>query len=178
MWGNIKERVFMKRLLVSACLFILLLVSCTQTAHTSGSNSHTALPPLHILYENPPVCSNARLIYHTQLHQMLMTGCVSGTVKENIPNVIWGYNGTGWHKVTEGGPQMRVLADAAYDEKRNVVVQYGGRPMDSFECVRETWEWDTQPWAQKQVQSPFACDHFAMVYDHSKGAVILFGGRG
>ena len=168
----------MKRLLVSVCLFSILLFSCTQTPSTPSAATAT-LPPTvaPILYENPPICSNASLIYHTQLHEMLMTGCVSGTVKENIPNVIWGYDGNGWHKVTEGGPQMRVLAGAAYDEKRNVVVQYGGQPMDSFECVRETWEWDTQTWAQKQVESPFACDHFAMVYDQSKGAVILFGGQ-
>jgi hypothetical protein len=162
----------MKILRISGCLFVLLIASCVPTANEEPTP--TTAP---IVYENPPVCSGATMVYHAQLHEMLSVGCISGSVKENIPNVIWGFDGEGWHKVTEGGPQMRVLGSAAYDQKRNVVVLYGGQPMDSFECVRETWEWDTQTWVQKQVESPFACDHFAMVYDESKGEVILFGGQ-
>jgi len=176
--GKYQGEIPMKRLMISGCLFILLIASCTPMTPTSEAVTETpTATAAPIVFENPPVCSGATMIYHTQLHEMLLTGCVSGSVKENIPNVIWGFNGEGWHKVTEGGPRMRVLASAAYDQKRNMVVQYGGQPMDSFECVRETWEWDTQTWVQKEVESPFACDHFAMVYDNANAEVILFGGQ-
>ncbi len=161
----------MKRLITSACLLILLLTSCKPMPSLPAP---TAAP---IQYENPPLCSGATIIHHSQLHELLLTGCVSGTVKENIPNVIWGFDGEGWHKITEGGPQMRVLGGAAYDEKRNVLVMHGGQPMDAFDCVRETWEWDTQNWIQKEVESPFACDHFKMTYDKAAEEVILFGGQ-
>jgi hypothetical protein len=161
----------MKKLITPTCLFILLLTSCKPAPSLPVQ---TTAP---IQYENPPACSGGTLIHHSQLHKMLLAGCVSGTVKENIPNIIWGFDGEGWHKVAEGGPQMRVLGGAAYDEKRNVLVMYGGQPMDSFDCVRETWEWDTQNWTQKQVESPFACDHFKMIYNKANEEVILFGGQ-
>lgn len=164
----------MKKLMISGVQLILLITSCTPMTTAIETPTQIAAS---IIYENPPVCSGATMIYHTQLREMLLVGCISGSVKENVPNVIWGFNGEGWHKVTEGGPQMRVLGSAAYDQKRNIVVLYGGQPMDSFECVRETWEWDTQTWIQKQVESPFACDHFALVYNELEEEVILFGGQ-
>lgn len=162
----------MKKFLTSACLLLLWITSCSPAPMQAPIQTPTA-----VVYENPPVCSNAKLIYHTQLHEMLMTGCVSGMVHENIPNVIWGFDGKSWHKVTEGGPLMRVLGSSAYDEKRNVVMMYGGQPMDSFNCVRETWEWNMQQWERKDVESPLACDHFEMVYDEALEKVILFGGQ-
>jgi hypothetical protein len=160
----------MRKLITPTLVLIFLITSCRP----APIPTQTVAP---IQYEDPPVCSNAIMIHHSQLHEMLMVGCVSGMVKENVPNVVWGFDGEGWHRITEGGPQMRVLGGAAYDEKRNVLVMYGGQPMDSFECVRETWEWDMQNWSQKEVESPFACDHFAMTYDKANEEVILFGGQ-
>jgi hypothetical protein len=181
------KEIMMKTIIRLGCLFTLLIVSCTSKilpteavgeAPSVEAGSEISIPTsAPINFEDPPVCSNAKMIYHTQLREMLLLGCISGSVRLNTPNVIWGYNEKGWHKVTQGGPDMRVLAGAAYDQKRNVVVQYGGQPMDSFECVRETWEWDAQTWVQKEVESPFACDHFAMVYDPTSADVILFGGQ-
>jgi hypothetical protein len=72
---------------------------------------------------------------------------------------------------------MRVLGGAAYDQKRNVVVLYGGQSVKTGECARETWEWDGLAWTQKEVESPSACDHFEMVYDANGDEVILFGGQ-
>jgi hypothetical protein len=161
----------MKKIIISTWLSVLLTASCKPLPIPP---SQTTAP---IQYENPPACSGGILLHHSQLHEMLLIGCVSGEIKENIPNLIWGFDGQGWHKVTEGGPQMHVLSGAAYDEKRNVLVMYGGQPMDSSNCVRETWEWDAQNWEQKDVESPFACDHFKMVYDAALGKVILFGGQ-
>jgi hypothetical protein len=94
----------------------------------------------------------------------------------NSLSVIWGWDGKQWHRVAEGGPELLVLGGAAYDEKRNVVVLYGGDSLEKSKCAQETWEWDGQNWAKKDVESPTACDHLKMVYDASRGEVILFGG--
>jgi hypothetical protein len=92
------------------------------------------------------------------------------------PLTIWGWNGVQWQRVTEGGPPGRMLGGAAYDEKRNVLVLYGGRPVELGQCSQETWEWDGQAWAQEEAQPPTACDHVKMVYDASTGESILFSG--
>jgi hypothetical protein len=127
------------------------------------------------IVENPPPCWGADLIYHPQLQQMLLVNCVSDPSKETLLT-IWGWNGMQWQKVTEGGPPRRILGGAAYDEKRNVLVLYGGRPVELGKCSQETWEWDGETWIQKDAQPPTACDHVKMVYDAASSESILFSG--
>jgi hypothetical protein len=127
------------------------------------------------MIENPPPCWEADLIYHTQVQQMLLVNCVENP-SEETPSTIWGWNGTHWQKVTEGGPSGRILGGAAYDEKRNMLVLYGGRPVELEPCSQETWEWDGQTWAQKDAEPPTACYHFKMFYDTSSVESILFSG--
>ncbi len=130
------------------------------------------LVPTRIV-ENPPPCWGADLIYHPQLQQMLLVNCVPDPSKET-PSIIWGWDGTHWQRVTEGGPPGRILGGAAYDEKRNVFVLYGGRPVELGKCSQETWEWDGEAWSQKDDQPPTACDHVKMVYNAANEEVILF----
>jgi hypothetical protein len=161
-----------------ACtVWILLLTACAPAA-TPIAASPTALPtPTEaILLEDPPACAGANLIYHAQLQEALLIGCVPGTVRQSSPNIIWGWNGERWRRVTEGGPDMLLLGGSAYDAKRNVLVMYGGYSWAGNTCVRETWEWDGETWTHKEVESPTACDHLKMVYDAVRGEVILFGG--
>ncbi len=155
-------------------LFVTGCVASTKTVQPSLS-----APTAIIIAENPPACAEANMIYHSQLHEVLLTGCRQTSpafVSGNGVNVIWGRNGQQWHRVTEGGPPLLILGGTAYDEKRNVVVLYGGYSLEKNKCERETWEWDGQTWVKKEAESPAACDHLKMVYDASRGEVILFGG--
>jgi hypothetical protein len=131
----------------------------------------TAIP----VSENPPACWGADLIYHTRLQQMLLVNCVEDPSRET-PHVVWGWDGTQWQKVTEGGPPGRILGGAAYDEKSDVLVLYGGRSVELEPCSQETWEWDGQAWTKQEAQPPTACDHVKMVYDAASGESILFSG--
>jgi hypothetical protein len=106
---------------------------------------------------------------------MLLVNCVTDPSKDS-PLVIWGWDGTHWQRVTEGGPPGRILGAAAYDENRNVLILYGGRPVDLGKCSQETWEWDGENWEQKDVPAPTACDHVKMVFDAASGESILFSG--
>ena len=161
-----------------ACTVWILLLTACAPAVTPMAASPTALPtPTEaILLEDPPACAGANLVYHSQLQEALLIGCVPGTVRQSSPNVIWGWNGERWRRVTEGGPDMLLLGGSAYDAKRNVLVMYGGYSWSGNTCVRETWEWDGETWAQKKAESPTACDHHKMVYDAVREEIILFGG--
>ena len=172
----------MRRLCLIVIPLTFLFTSCAPSATIAAT--HTEPPPSlpapttteTVILEDPPVCSGANMLYHAQLQEVLLIGCIPSTVRQSSPNIIWGWNGERWRRVTEGGPQMRLLGGAAYDEKRNVVVMYGGYSWAKNACERETWEWDGETWEQKNVESPTACDHLKMIYDGSRSEVILFGG--
>jgi hypothetical protein len=174
--GNNGEK-DMRRILIAGCLIILMVMSCSPSTQTA--NAPTDLPTitssLTPVAENPPQCSDADLIYDTHLGQMLLVNCIPDTSKET-PNVIWGWNGKQWQQVTEGGPLRRIVGGAAYDEKRNVLVLYGGRPTALGKCSQETWEWNGKNWEQKDVPPPTACDHVKIVYDAASEEIILFSG--
>jgi hypothetical protein len=130
--------------------------------------------PLPII-ENPPPCWGADLIYHRRLQQMLLVNCVTDPSQATLLT-IWGWDGKRWQKVTEGGPPGRILGAAAYDDMRNMLVLYGGRPVQLGKCSQETWEWDGEFWEQQDASPPTACDHVRMVYDATSRASILFSG--
>lgn len=167
----------MRRTFILICALIFMVTGCSPSAAPIPTLIPTTIPTLvpTKIVENPPACNEAELIYHPQLQQMLLVNCVADPSKET-PGVIWGWDGTQWQRVTEGGPPGRILGGAAYDEKRNVLVLYGGRPLALGTCSPETWEWDSEAWAQKDTQPPTACDHVRMVYDASSGESILFSG--
>jgi hypothetical protein len=137
----------------------------------------TAAPATEAATRLPPACEEADLVYHLPLHRMLLVNCFSQPSSANLPNAIWGWDGKAWEVVDDQGPEGRVVTGAAYDARRDVLVVYGGQPLTSTQCGRETWEWDRQAWVKKDTNSPAACDHFKMAYDSDRGEVILFGGQ-
>src|SRR6266540_4297829 len=98
----------MRKLLVLGLLFILFL-GCTPVKPVSQPTSQPPPPTVTPAPENPPACAGAKLIYHSQLQEMLLIGCAQDSDREDHPNIIWGWNGERWHKVTDGGPLLRVL---------------------------------------------------------------------
>src|SRR5215211_5236612 len=163
---------------IARVTLVLLISSCASAATMVPTS--TALPPpaatTEIILEDPPACAGANAIYHSELQEVLLIGCVPSSVRQSSPNIIWGWNGERWRRVTEGGPQMLLLGGAAYDEQRKVLVMYGGYSWAKDSCERETWEWDGETWSQKDAEGPTACDHLEMVYDAARGEVLLFGG--
>ena len=163
--------------LLLGCLFAVVIAGCAERPSAPVTLAPTYTPtvaPTPIV-ENPPPCWGADLIYHPQLQQMLLINCVPDPSKVT-PLTIWGWEGTQWQRVIEGGPPRRILGGAAYDEQRNVLVLYGGRPVELGKCSQETWEWNGEEWVQKDVSPPTACDHVKMVYDAANEEVILFSG--
>ena len=169
----------MRNILIAGCALAFIVTGCSPATATAvvPTDIPTAIPTLvpTPVVENPPPCWGADLIYHTQLQQMLLINCVENP-GDASPSIIWGWDGTHWQKVAEGGPPGRILGGAAYDEKRNVLVLYGGRPVELEPCSQETWEWDGQAWTEIDARPPTACDHVKMVYDMANEVSILFSG--
>lgn len=158
-------------------VILLWMAACAPAATQAPLPTSTPLPTATtIVAENPPACATANMFYHPPLAEVLMTGCTPTSGDRSDVNVIWGWNGERWHRVAEGGPAMRVLGGAAYDEGRNMVVLYGGYSLEESSCAHETWEWDGESWTRKDTAGPTACDHLEMVYDASQGKIILYGG--
>lgn len=166
----------MRNLSLVSIAVLFLLAGCAPAATSAPTSAPIPTATTAVIVENPPECAAANMIYHSQLQEVLLIGCAPGSARQDGPNIIWGWNGERWRRVTEGDPPMRILGGAAYDEKRNVVVLYGGYSWEKNTCEHETWEWDGETWAKKAAEGPTACDHLEMVYEASSGRLILTGG--
>ena len=173
----------MRKALIVGCLLIFVIAGCAEHPAVSaavpvtGSTQAPDVVPTSTveIIENPPSCWEADLIYHTRFKQMLLVNCVADPSKLTLLT-IWNWDGTRWQKVTQDGPPGRILGGAAYDDLRDVLVLYGGRPVELGKCSQETWEWDGEFWEQINAPPPTACDHVRMVYDRSSQKSILFSG--
>lgn len=170
----------MRNILILGCLFTYALAGCAQrpvVPETVPPTQRPTMAPMSMveLIENPPPCGEADLIYHTRFKQMLLVNCVADPGKATWLT-LWSWDGTRWQKVTQDGPPGRAVGGAAYDDLRDVLILYGGRPVALGACSQETWEWDGEFWEQIDAQPPTACDHVKMVYDQSRQRTILFSG--
>jgi hypothetical protein len=128
--------------------------------------------------DRPPACSDGTFVYDPVGSRLLLVTCVD-QVHGQDSEQIWSWDGKVWQLVDGDGPPPVVVTGVAYDTQRNVLVRYGGVPLDSRTCIRQTWEWNGRSW--RQVASagganPPACDHMKMAYDATKRLTILFGG--
>jgi hypothetical protein len=83
----------------------------------------------------------------------------------------------GWNQSTQ--PQERFSTAMAYDSFRNVVVMTSGR-FDTFEGIRDTWEWNGTGWLQRRTATqndPGGRFGHAVAYDSHRKRLVLFGGR-
>lgn len=120
--------------------------------------------------EHPGPRAMADMVFHQGLGMVVM---LNGSRDDHR---VWGWDGTHWQIVGEGGPNVRSLGGVAYDPARDKVLVYGGYSLNSNRCQFDTWEWDGQGWQQFEVTSPEVCSHFVMEYNAALEKVVLFGG--
>ncbi len=173
----------MRNILILRCLLVLVLAGCAprsvvpEAMALAAPMQRPTTAPMSMVesLENPPACWDADLIYDTRFKQMLLVNCVAEPGKATLLT-LWKWDGTRWQKVSQDGPPGRTLGGATYDDLRNVLVLYGGRPVERGACSQEIWEWDGEFWEQIDAQPPTACDHVKMVYDPLQQKSILFSG--
>jgi hypothetical protein len=123
----------------------------------------------------PPACTDARLVWVPRLERLLLANCLDQEDSSGVER-LWSWDGTAWELIEDDGPPGRVVAGIAYDTRRDVLVRYGGLPLDGDACSPETWEWDGQDWREVDATPPPACDHLKLSYDAGAGVTLLVGG--
>jgi hypothetical protein len=86
----------------------------------------------------------------------------------------WEFDGQRWSRVATDGPGPRTGASMVYDERRQVMVLFGGRDASTF--FGDTWLWDGIRWKQVVANGPPPRLAAGMAYDSRKGETVLFGG--
>jgi len=125
---------------------------------------------------HPPACGEA--VFEFDGDGLLLATCVS-QLHPAPSEQLWELDENGWTLLSQNGPPPVVVTGAAWDPERNVLVRYGGLPMDSNRCVPDTWEWDGTNWARQpdtDDPGPIACDHMRLVYDPNGNGILSVGG--
>jgi PQQ-like domain len=87
----------------------------------------------------------------------------------------WIWDG-GWQQSTSTGPSARSMFATVYDAKRQEVVLFGGMGPGAAE-LGDTWVWDGDSWAQRDVTiAPPPRHNHVMFYDSELEQTILWGG--
>lgn len=93
----------------------------------------------------------------------------------------WEWDGIDWiQKFSTEKPLVRRGHAMAYDSIREIVVLFGGISASSY--LNDTWEWDGNNWVDvspigtEGVDFPSLRQTHAMVYDFTRGVIVLFGG--
>lgn len=124
--------------------------------------------------QGPPARSAEMAAYDSARHQVVLFG---GAGRASLLQDTWTWDGSSWteqHPAHVPNPRMR--AAMAFDERRGVVVMFGGEG-DGTTTYNATWTWDGTDWT---LQNPAATPpgrHFAtMAYDAARDDIVLFGG--
>jgi hypothetical protein len=92
----------------------------------------------------------------------------------------WVWNGVVWRKAGEAGPPGRRDYSIAFDERRGVVLLYGGGAGSGAAPRRfdDMWQWDGATWREIPVRAPTPGHRYvsAMAYDRARDRTVLYGG--
>lgn len=122
------------------------------------------------------------LFFHTKLNRtLLINGAFTPGPWHTKYIELWQWNNNQWKLLSDSGPEVRNLYSYAYDQKRNVLVVYGGVNVperNNRKNYADTWEWDGKNWKQiETTTNPGKRSAAKMVYDPVRKACVLFGGN-
>jgi hypothetical protein len=93
--------------------------------------------------------SPARTHFTLAFHGGLASLVALGGVGPGASSVMSAWNGSIWTGVGGAAPPHRLLAAAAYDRSRRVLVLFGGSPLSGMANLADTWEHDGTGWARR-----------------------------
>jgi hypothetical protein len=129
--------------------------------------------------QGPPARSAQMVTYDSARHQLVMFGGSgpAGAGQALLHQDTWTWDGTRWqeqHPAHRPNPRMR--AAIAFDERRGVVVMFGGEG-EGTTTYNATWTWDGTDWTLQDPPTSPPGRHFAtMAFDAARGDTVLFGG--
>jgi hypothetical protein len=167
---------------------VLLFGGASSTTAPDGTNPSTTLGDTwlwngqswrQLEVQGPPARSAAMVAYDSVRHVVVLFG---GSGPEGVGQGLyfqdtWTWDGTQWQKqfpVHMPNPRMR--AGMAFDERRGVIVMFGGEG-EKNATYTATWTWDGVDWTLLDPSTtPPARHFFGMAYDPARGETVLFGG--
>ena len=91
---------------------------------------------------SPALRTSPRMAFHAKLGQVVLFGGETDRVHSSDT---WAWNGKAWSKIADEGPPGRSVHALAYDEKRGVLVMYGGAGPGELD---DLWELDGSKWSR------------------------------
>ena len=127
----------------------------------------------------PGPTRDAESAYDIKRNRLVMFGGASSYIGNDQWDYIdqtWEWDGYQWINVTPATqPLGRSDHSMAFDEKKGVVVLYGG--VRNGEQLSDTWEWDGTSWKEVfSSDNPPPLSGQEMVYDPIREKIILYGG--
>ncbi|MFC2052645.1 kelch repeat-containing protein, partial [Chloroflexota bacterium] len=126
---------------------------------------------------SPPARSSHAIVFDSNRGKVVLFGGWNGST--NLDDT-WEYDGTSqtWTEVTPtSSPSARSSHAIVFDSNRGKVVLFGG--WNGSTNLDDTWEYDgtSQTWTEvTPTSSPSARYAHAMVFDSSRGKIVLFNG--
>jgi outer membrane protein assembly factor BamB len=124
----------------------------------------------------PGLRAGSAMAYDPQRKRVLLHG---GSVEVSGNTILadtWQWDGTSWQEISDAKGPPRAQHQMAYDEKRQVMVLFGGFDVLGSGPV-ETWEFDGTEWRQAATDGPPGARQFPILAcDPLRQAILLFGG--
>ncbi|MEM7205342.1 MAG: kelch repeat-containing protein [Planctomycetota bacterium] len=155
-------------------VFCLLSLACS-------SDSRAPTPRLAAFWTSLPTAGPVEETGHAMVFdpvQERVLLCGAPAIQDGGVSV-WEWQGQSWLPVTVlGGPSRRSRPGVAFDARRRLLVLFGGLDAATGEPLDDTWEWNGRTW--REVASglrPSGRTGHHMVYDETRGRVVLYGAR-
>jgi hypothetical protein len=133
--------------------------------------------------EYPPMRGNQSMVYDSTHEQVVLFGgfmqCNGAYGCDDISlDDTWAWNGQHWTDISpDVSPQARMGSAMTYDPVRQRIVLFSGWNANVGSHPRDTWEFDGTSWLQRTpINSPSGRAGHSLVYDPTRGRVVLFGG--
>jgi hypothetical protein len=157
-------------------LWCLILAAFVLAAATAKRGGWVRLQPDH----SPGRRANAAIAYDRSRQRIVMFGGISDWLggKFLYENSTWEWDGRDWIKMhPDTVPLPRAGHMMAYDEKRGVVVMFGGEDKNGKYLFSDTWIWDGTDWEEVLRDSyPQGRRGGQLFYDPGRETIILTGG--
>lgn len=117
------------------------------------------------------------MVYDVAHERLVLFG---GAGENDMLGDTWEWDGEDWTQVADIGPGPRSGFAMAYHNVQQQVVIFGGHGRDAsgtFVNFNDTWAWDGTDWTQISDTGPTPRRAPSMVFDSSRGCLVLFGGR-
>ena len=117
---------------------------------------------------------NTSLVFDSRRRQLLLLDGPAIGGDEARPGRLWAWQQHQWRLVDGHGPRRIGFSQAAFDDKRGVLVVpvlFGGPDAG-------VWEWDGTTWTHMRPPGPTVRQTYALAWDSRAQRVLLRGGQG